>query len=223
MRVFLVCLSLSACSSMPASTAVDLSKSSVSLDKASAIADQSDTVFIEATLRTSDDKPVARQPLEFLSTGSGNSIDSMVTTDEQGRAKVGLRTSVAEEKTVTVKLASGETVGSKVATFVAGPLALLEFKVQPSASRVGQPIRPAPELAAKDSRGNVVSTSDITVSVRLVRSSGGVVSGGQAQPIRDGGVVFGALTIDRAQTGYALRAEASNGNAVESATFDVTP
>lgn len=74
-----------------------------------------------------------------------------------------------------------------------------------------------------NAKGNLVKDSDVTVSVRLVRSTGGVVMNGGARAIADGGVRFDMLTVDRAQMGYALRAESSSGYQVESNLFEVTP
>jgi len=96
--------------------------------------------------------------------------------------------------------------------------------VQPSQVRVGAPITPAVALATEDAQGNPVASSPVTVSLRLVRTTmASGLSGGAAKSVSDGGIVFDALTISNAENGVALRAEASNGNAVESTRFNVLP
>jgi hypothetical protein len=196
--------------------------SDLALSKTPALADGNDDVVATLTLRTASGAPVAKTAFTATLSGEGTTVvPSGPKTDEKGVATVTMRATVAEEKTLTVS-AGGATVQKKV-LFVPGAVANLVFVTAPTTTRVGQVITPAVALRAEDVSGNVVRSADVTVSVRLVRSMGGVVMNGGARPITDGGVVFDMLTIDKAQNGYALRAEASNGGAVESALFDVTP
>ncbi|MER2566890.1 MAG: Ig-like domain-containing protein [Myxococcaceae bacterium] len=203
--------------------AVDATKSTVVITKQTARADDNEDVQATVTLLSKDGKPVSKQAIEVAVSGTGNIASLSGSSDQSGVVVVTMRSSVAEEKTVSVN-AGGVTLDAKPkVTFVPGPIQALTFSTQPGATRVGQVITPAVFVTAADSKGNLVKDSDVTVSVRLVRSTGGVVMNGGAKAITDGGVRFDMLTIDRAQTGYALRAEASNGYQVESNTFDVTP
>lgn len=202
---------------------VDAANSTVVITKTSARADDNEDVQATVTLLSKDGKPVSKQAIEVAISGTGNIASLSGSSDQNGVVVVTMRSSVAEEKTVTVT-AGGVTLDAKPkVSFVPGPIQALTFATQPGTTRVGQPITPAIVITAADSKGNLVKDSDVTVSVRLVRSNGGVVTNGDARAIADGGVRFDMLTIDRAQAGYALRAEGSNGNRVESNTFEVTP
>jgi uncharacterized protein (DUF58 family) len=160
--------------------------------------------------------------------GRGPGGESTANTGNDGKVTVSLRSNVAETRTIlaTVTSASGPVMlaAKPVVTFVAGPLANVRFTVQPGQARRGVPITPPVTLAAEDAFGNPVASSDVTVLLRLVRTTmAGGLSGGAAKMVSDGGIVFDALTIANAENGVALRAEASNGARVESMTFNVVP
>lgn len=198
---------------------VDPTKSTVTLTKSTVAADES--VSVKVSLVSASGEPL-RQTVTLEASGTGNTVSGPDQTGKDGLAEMNFRSTVAEKKTLTVS-SGGVSLAPVELTVVPGPLQVIRFTTQPTTTRVGQVIRPAVAIGATDSLGNVVITSDLMVSVRLVRSTGGVVSNGAAKAFADGGVVFDTLTIDRAQTGYALRAEGNNGAAVESALFDVTP
>lgn len=209
---------------------VDAAKSTAMAGKTSAVADLSDTITITVTLLSADGRPVSKQPLTVAVSGTGTSFDvngtSDVTTgtsDQRGQVFVNLRSSVAEQKTVTLTSADVTLDAKPTLTFEPGPLRALVFRQQPSTVRAGQVMTPAVRLGAEDARGNAIRSTDETVSVRLVRSTAGVLTGGAARPFVDGGVVFDGLSIVPPQTGYVLRAESSGGYALESVPFDVTP
>lgn len=179
------------------------------------------SVAITVTLKNEAGAPL-ELPFEMVVSGRENVLDGPTGTGKDGLAVVNFRSGVAETKTLTVT-AAGVSLTPATLLVVPGPIQALRFSSQPTNVRVGEVIRPPVVITAADGRGNPITETDITVSVRLVRSTGGVVSNGQARRFTDGGVTFDALTIDRAQTGYALRAESSGGGAVESERFDVTP
>jgi Bacterial Ig-like domain (group 1) len=207
--------------------APDAAKSTVVVSKQTAVADNSDAIEVTVTVRDSMGAPLGDIVVVVSDTGA-SSAQNRSRTGSDGTTKASLRSNIAETRTVLVTAitdAGTVTLDAKpMVTFVAGPLARLRFAVQPTEVRVGAPITPPVRIAAEDALGNPVASSDVTVSVRLVRTmmaSG--LSGGAAKMISDGGVVFDALTLGRAENGVALRAEASNGNAVESMTFNVIP
>lgn len=214
----------------PAPKAVDAAKSTATAAKLTAVADLNDTISITVTLLAADGSPVAKQPVSVAVSGTGTSFDingtsdvMAGTSDQNGQVFVSLRSTVAEQKTVTFTVGSVTLDAKLSVTFVPGPVQNLVFRQQPTAVRAGQVMTPAVFVGAEDGRGNVVRTSDITISVRLVRSTAGVLTGGAAKTFGDGGVVFDMLTITPPQNGYALRAESNTGYAVESALFDVMP
>lgn len=216
-----LCLACGSAQTTPA--VVDAAKSTVVITKTSARADDNEDVQVTVTLLSKDGKPVSKQAIEVAISGTGNIASLSGSSDQTGVVVVTMRSSVAEEKTVTVTAADVTLDAKPKVTFVPGPIQALTFATQPGTTRVGQVITPAIVVTAADSKGNLVKDSDVTVSVRLVRSNGGVVMNGGARAISDGGVRFDMLTVDRAQAGYALRAESSSGYQVESNTFEVTP
>lgn len=205
----------------------DATRSTLEVSKTTALADRSDTITITVTVRDATGAPVPRPQVSVTASGRGTPVDASGSAGDDGVLTVSLRSNVAEVRTVsaTVTGPTGEVVldAKPVVTFLAGPLAGVRFSVQPTQGRVGVALSPAVELVALDANDNPVSSSPVTVALRLVRTPGGVLAGGAARPIVDGGVTFEGLIIDRPQTGVALRAEASNGAATESMTFDVVP
>ena len=194
----------------------------------SAIADNSDAIDVTITVKDSMGAPLRGIPVVVSATGRGTGAGSTANTGSDGKVTVSLRSDVAETRTILTSVSSSSGLlmldAKPMVTFLAGPLANVRFTVQPSQVRVGAPITPAVALEAVDSQGNVVASSDVTVSVRLVRTTmAGGLSGGAAKRVTDGGVVFDTLSIANAEVGVALRAEASNGAAAESMTFTVVP
>ncbi|MBM4783729.1 MAG: hypothetical protein GQE15_39170 [Archangiaceae bacterium] len=212
-----------ACGGASTPLTVDAAKSTVVITKMNARADDNEDVQVTVTLLSKDGKPVSKQAIEVAISGTGNIASLSGSSDQSGVVVVTMRSSVAEEKTVTVTAGEVTLEAKPKVTFVPGPIQALTFATQPGTTRVGQVITPAIVVTAADSKGNLVKDSDVTVSVRLVRSTGGVVMNGGARAIADGGVRFDMLTVDRAQMGYALRAESSSGHQVESNLFEVTP
>ncbi len=207
------------------SVAVDPLRSSVTVDRASGVADGVDAVVVGVTVRDAKGNPVQGVDVSFSSSGTGNSELPGFRTQRDGRAEVRLHSTVAEGKTVTVS-ASLEGKGVELndkptVSFRAGPAAAVRFVQQPTRTQAGQPITPPVSLRTFDMYGNAAVDPPLSVTLRLVRSSGGSLGGDVTQLSRDGGVTFAGLLINRVQTGYALRAELQNGGAVESMQFDV--
>lgn len=214
---------------MPSPTP-DAANSTLEVSKTTALADNSDTIDVTITVKDSTGAPVNEAAVVVSASGRGTPVDASgrTTTGSDGKLTLALRSNVAETRTITASLttASGpvDLAARPVVTFVAGPLANVRFTVQPSQVRVGALITPPVALEAVDAQGNLVASSDVTVSLRLVRTTmAGGLSGGAAKRVSDGGVVFDALSIANAESGVALRAETSNGSAAESMTFTVVP
>jgi hypothetical protein len=106
-------------------------------------------------------------------------------------------------------------------TFVGGPASQLSFVVQPSSTKAGAIITPAPAVLVTDQNGNP-TTDTSSFSVRMVRTNAGTLSGGTARPLVNGVVTFDMLSVNHLETGAALRAEGPGGLAAESSLFDVT-
>lgn len=203
---------------------IDLSRSTFALvTTAPVVADNTAQLTFKATLRDTEGKPVPNVHVTFAVTGTGNSLATPPMTNQEGEAIGSLTSTRAEQKQLT---ASVEIDGAMAAfpaldvTFVAGPPESFVFTTQPSTTKAGVVMTPPVTLAVMDRNGNL-SREPFAVSVRLVRSNSGTLTGGGPITSIDGGVTFDALTINRPQVGRALRAEAMNGAAAESDLFDI--
>jgi hypothetical protein len=98
----------------------------------------------------------------------------------------------------------------------------LRFSVQPSNATAGNIITPAIQVVVRDSIGNVDSsfTTAITISIGT-NPVGGILSGTTSVAPVNGTALFGDLSIDKAGTGYVLRASASGAVTASSASFDI--
>ncbi len=202
----------------------DAARSTVLVSRPMAIADGSDMVQVSVTVLDATGAPIGGAVVEVAVSGDGNTIASPRNTNPQGEVLFPLQSTRAGSKTVTVT-ANGVALESKpTVTFAAGPLAELRWETQPTSGRLGQALTPAPALAAFDTTGNPVAMTEVKVTLTLVRSQNGTLSGNAAKPFTQGVARFDQLVITgAAQTGCALRAVASNGTATESARFDVAP
>ena len=228
----LACCAFAACPGKPQPdagvAAIDLTRSTLTLSQtAGVVADGNAQVDLTATLRDTNGAPVQGTLVTFAMTGTGNIVPPSPqagTTDQSGEARSFVKSTHAEQKLVT---ASVEVEGAQVelpavsVTFVAGPAQDFAFVTQPSTTKAGVVMTPPVRLTVTDNHGNV-ATEPLAITLRLVRSNSGTLTGGGPLMSVDGGVSFEGLTINRPQVGRALRAEAANGAAAESDLFDVT-
>ena len=105
-----------------------------------------------------------------------------------------------------------------------GGTGTLSFSVQPSSATAGNIITPAIQVIVRDSVGNPDSSFTAAITMTIgVNPSGGTLSGTASVAPVNGIAQFGDLTIDKAGTGYVLRASATGAVAASSNTFDITP
>ncbi len=99
----------------------------------------------------------------------------------------------------------------------------LGFTQQPQTTQAGATITPPVQVAALDASEHVVQgfTGAITLALGA-NSGGGTLSGGAPVNAVNGVATFPNLSIDKAGTGYTLRATASPLTAATSNAFDVT-
>ncbi len=103
-----------------------------------------------------------------------------------------------------------------------GGAALLSFTVQPSSATAGNIITPPIQVLVADSLGNVDSTFTAAITITIgVNPVGGNLFGTTSVTPVNGVVQFGDLSIDRAGTGYVLRASASGATAASSNSFNI--
>ena len=222
-----------ACSSPVPITAKapDAAKSTVTVATPTMVANDTSELEVLITSLDADGKPSPNATVKLEASGSNNSVRFMGGGLDQDTGKVtGLvRSSLAEEKTLTVTLTHDGTdivldARPKV-TFVPGPVNRLRFVTQPSDVGAGRVMSPPVRIAVMDDQGNIVRAPPLTVNVRLVEgTAGAVLSGGGMRETIDGGLVLDMLSIDRAgfQYGMQVRQVGSPGFADDSVRFNVT-
>jgi hypothetical protein len=104
---------------------------------------------------------------------------------------------------------------------------VLAFTVQPNTTIAGQIINSGTargvQVTVRDSLGNPDSsfTSPVTITIGT-NPVGGTLSGTTTVTPANAVAVFGDLVIDKAGTGYTLRAGASRLSSVTSGSFNIT-
>lgn len=230
---FLATLFLCSCSNMPppgpdagadaGAPKIDLSRSTFTVGStADVVANGNTQLTFKATIRDAEGQPAQAQ-VTFTATGSNNQISFPPFTDQNGEVSGFITSTRAEQKQLTASLEiDGAMVSFPAITvnFVAGPADHFVFATQPSTTKAGAVMTPPVTLTVLDSHENVAK-DPFAVSVRLVRSNSGTLTGGGPVTSVNGVVTFDMLSVNRPQVGRALRAEAANGAAVESDLFDI--
>ncbi len=119
--------------------------------------------------------------------------------------------------------AFGTEVNASV-NVVVGPASRLVFRVQPTNTVAGLPIRPQVEVAVQDRVGNLVISATNIVSIALANNPGGdTLAGVTTAEARVGIATFFDLSLDRAASGYSLIATSGALTPATSEAFDVAP
>ncbi|MGH7586149.1 MAG: Ig-like domain-containing protein [Gemmatimonadales bacterium] len=106
----------------------------------------------------------------------------------------------------------------------AGEAVRLVFTVHPDNGTSGAPLRPVPTVAVRDALGNVVSSPERTVTVRLSDNPTDAELGGTRSVTTVNGIArFDDLTVDLAGSGYALGASSTGLDSDESGSFSIAP
>lgn len=105
-----------------------------------------------------------------------------------------------------------------------GAPARLSFFVEPSSTTAGSTITPAVQVEVLDAFANRVGTATNTITVALLNNpGGGTLSGIKSRNASAGVATFNNLSIDKAATGYTIRATATGLTSDTSATVNITP
>src|SRR5437773_6762213 len=115
------------------------------------------------------------------------------------------------------------TAVSSAFTIAPAAAAKLAFTVQPSDTQAGATITPAVRVIARDAFGN--TATGFTGNVSLVignNPSGGVLHGTIPVTAAGGIATFGDLSIDKAGTGYTLKASSGQLTTATSNAFNIT-
>jgi hypothetical protein len=169
-----------------------------------------------------NDNPVAGVPVTFqVASGGGSLSGGSQTTDANGIAEPTSWTLGTTAGSNSLTASSSGLTGSPVtvvATGNPGPAAKLQFVTQPSNTGWRIAISPSVQVAIEDQYSNIVTSSTDRVALTLASNPGGAtLTGGGARPFVNGIATFADLTLDKAGSGYSLRADAEFG-ALSSAT-----
>ncbi|MBI4419337.1 MAG: hypothetical protein HY560_00795 [Gemmatimonadetes bacterium] len=159
----------------------------------------------------------------------GGTLSGTVSVAAQGGIATFSNLSINKAGTgYTLTATAAGLTGATSATFAITPGAAsqLAFTVQPSDTRVNQPITPAVQVSVRDAFGNTVTgfTGQVTVSIARDGSVlGNATLSGKTVVNAVGGVAtFSDLSIDQAGGGYTLAATAAGvAGSATSQSFDV--
>ena len=116
------------------------------------------------------------------------------------------------------------TAPSQSFTISPAAAAKLAFTVQPSMTQAGATITPAVRVIARDPFGNTATgfTGGVTLAIST-NPSGGALHGTIPVAAAAGVASFGDLSIDKAGTGYVLKATSGTLTFATSDAFNITP
>ncbi|WP_224371991.1 Ig-like domain-containing protein [Hyalangium versicolor] len=203
---------------------VDLTRTLVEISKNTVTADNTDFTTVTVTVRDAFDNPVSAQAVAFTVTGSGNTLSAASgSTGTNGIFSATLKSTKAEAKTISATVNGTAVSPQPQVTFVPGPAVKLAFVTQPPTQTVaGQVLAPAIDVEALDAQGNRVSSPNVSVTLVLEPTSSGATLGGTGTRITASGVAsFGDLFIQKAGTGYTLRATAPGLTSAVSNPFNI--
>lgn len=132
-----------------------------------------------------------------------------------------LAPTAAGSKTLTVSTSIDTTPVNGSYTVVAGPAATLTFASQPAGSTGGALLATQPALTLTDASGNPISGASVTLALGANPGSGTLKGTTSLQTNPSGQAVFSGLSLDKAGTGYTLKATSGSVNAT-SVAFDVS-
>lgn len=127
--------------------------------------------------------------------------------------------------TYTINFTGSDLVGvtSDPVQVTVGSAAKLAFTTQPSSELAGAAITPAVQVTIQDAQGQRVTSATNPVTISLSSNPGGASLGGVLTANAVNGIAtFSNLTLNRAGSGYVLRAESPGLAAATSTAFDIT-
>jgi len=184
---------------------------------------------VQVTVQDSAGRVTLRDTLVTLSLGANPSGDSLRGT-KQVRSVNGVATfanvrldKAASGYTLTAAAPELHPDTSGAFSVMPAPATELAFTAQPSAAMQDSAIKPPVKITAYDSLGNVATNFTGAITLTLgANPGGGTLSGGAPVNAVNGVATFPGLSIDKAGTGYTLRATASGLTTGTSGAFDIT-
>lgn len=177
-------------------------------------------------VRDAEGQPLAGVRVRWETEGTAGSIaPENTTTDANGLANAThtLGTRAGEQRVTAVVVDAPSLRATFTALAVAGDVATITFRTQPSDTERSRPFNPAVQVGVEDQYGNPVSGARGAVSLSLVVLVGSRQAKLQGTVKRnpvDGVVTFNDVRVNREGDAFRLRATAG-GLTTESVTFEV--
>jgi hypothetical protein len=125
--------------------------------------------------------------------------------------------------TLTASASGLTSATSAPFNITAGAPAKLAFTVQPANATSGVAIAPAIQVSIEDAGSNVVTSANNMVTVAIgTNPASGTLSGTLTVAAVNGVATFSTPSIDKAGTGYTLKASATGLTAATSSAFNIT-
>ena len=119
--------------------------------------------------------------------------------------------------------AVSSTTDSSAFSVTAGAPAELAYSVQPTNAVAGEAMNPAIKVQVLDASGNLVTTANNAITLKINdNAGGGILSGTLTLAAVSGVASFSDVSIDKAEAEYTLDATASGLSTATSASFDIT-
>ncbi len=135
-----------------------------------------------------------------------------------------LRVETVGEYSLAFSAPGFATVESRKFKLKPGAPVALAFAAQPSNVTAGQPVAPAITVTLLDRKGNVSPEAVHTVTLELDTNPGNATLTGSRSALTVAGVVaFTDVKLDKAGTGYTLRATSGSLQSATSTAFNVSP
>jgi hypothetical protein len=206
-------------SAMPDASTPDPAHSSVTTDRDTAAAG-TDPVTVLVTLHDATDRPIEGVDVQLV-VGTGETVSTPAPTDAAGHTSATWTSVVAGPQEISL-VVDGTTLGTHTVTFAPGPVNRLAFEQEPSDVVAGGSIAPAIEVVTTDALGNLIPVASGTVELELYTNPvSGTLSGTTSGSVNAGIATFPQAIIDKAGSGYVLRARMAGLDDAFSAPFDV--
>ena len=135
-----------------------------------------------------------------------------------------LRLETVGEYSLTFRSPGLSSVQSQNFRVKPGAPAALAFVAQPSNVTAGEPVAPTLTVTLRDRQGNTTTEATATITLTLGSNPGNATLSGTLSASTVAGVAtFSNVRLDKAGTGYTLRASAGGLQGATSAAFDVSP
>lgn len=189
---------------------VDLSRSTLTVNKTQAVADGSDQIVATFTARDQNGRPVVGLAITVQVTGTGNVLTQPAPTDANGVTRATLVSTVAEGKTVTAVVDGQVFPISAVVTFVSGTASQLTLRTPPPSEIVQGAVLPTVVVAVEDQFGNLVTSSGLGSMSVSASPVPGELSGPLSQSVVNGFASFDSLSLSGVGAGRALTFQLGN-------------